>query len=439
MRKKVGIVADDITGANDIGIMFAKKGYSAAVYPYSNNMDLQGTEEVDVVVIDTNSRFDSKEISKEKVYRATKKLMDINCEIYHNKTCSVFRGNIGAEFDAMQEALGIENSMVILGFPKNGRTTVDGIHYVNGLKLEESQFNRDPIHPMGESNLVDILSKQTDKKIGKIDFTIIDKGIDEIRAEVEKLKDNFNYIIFDVRNQQDLRTIAEAIKEEKNICGSSAIGEELPKAWSNGRLVESSIRVHKVEDNNGVIILAGSLTPQTFEQVNYLKNKGYKTLEFDTSVIYDATRLDKVIENFIAKAVSELSEGNDLLIHTSNTEELVKATKEMGYEKDMRDEEIGKIISGALSKIVADVKKATDFKKIVVAGGDTSASISEGLKIKKMLIIEEIEAGVPNMYGYSDKEEYLMVLKSGSFGSEEFLHKAVESLKRLQEAKLCHI
>lgn len=433
MRKKVGIVADDITGANDIGIMFAKKGYSAAVYPYSDNMELKGAGEIDVVIIDTNSRFDSKDISRDKVYKATKKLMELPCDMYHNKTCSVFRGNIGVEFDAMQEALDIDNSVVILGFPKNGRITIDGVHYVNGFKLEESQFKRDPVHPMKESNLVDILSKQTKKRVGNVSFPIIDKGVEAIKEEVEKLKKDFNYIIFDVRDQKDLRIIAEVVKNEINICGSSAIGEELPEAWSGGEPIYSSIRPHRIEDNNGVIVLAGSLTPQTFNQVNHLKSIGYRALKLDTTLIYDDTKLNRVIDGFVSEAVKELSAGNDLLIHTSNTEDLIGATKQIGYEKGMSDEEIGKIISGALSKIVKEVKNITDFKKLVVAGGDTSAAISEGLGINKLVIIEEIEAGVPNMYGYSEEEEYLMVLKSGSFGSEEFLYKAVESLKNLQQ------
>ena len=32
-KKRIGVVADDVTGANDIGIMFQKGGYRAAVFP----------------------------------------------------------------------------------------------------------------------------------------------------------------------------------------------------------------------------------------------------------------------------------------------------------------------------------------------------------------------------------------------------------------------
>lgn len=43
---------------------------------------------------------------------------------YIDKQCSVFRGNIGAEFDAMLDELQEEFAVVVLGFPDNGRTTL---------------------------------------------------------------------------------------------------------------------------------------------------------------------------------------------------------------------------------------------------------------------------------------------------------------------------
>ena len=89
---------------------------------------------------------------------------------YINKQCSVFRGNIGPEFDAMLDALGLNFAPVVLGFPDNGRTTLDGIHYVYGEKLEDSQFRNDPVNPMRESNLVKILAVQTRRPVTNVSW-----------------------------------------------------------------------------------------------------------------------------------------------------------------------------------------------------------------------------------------------------------------------------
>src|SRR5690242_17646742 len=156
---KMGVVADDITGSNDIGIMFAKHDYLTRVYSFREDTPSFVTSKnnlntPDILILDTNSRLDPPQLAYDKVFAATHELQQAGCRQFHNKTCSVFRGNIGVEFDAMLDALGLEFAVVVLGFPKNGRTTVDGIHYVHGKRLEDSEFRRDPIHPMLRSDLV---------------------------------------------------------------------------------------------------------------------------------------------------------------------------------------------------------------------------------------------------------------------------------------------
>src|SRR5215207_8533992 len=107
---RMGVVADDITGANDIGIMFARAGYETHVY-----------------TIGADGSF------------------------------AFAPGGAAPPDICMLDALGQQFALVVLGFPKNGRTTVDGIHYVHGQRLEDSPFRDDPIHPMTRSNLVEIL------------------------------------------------------------------------------------------------------------------------------------------------------------------------------------------------------------------------------------------------------------------------------------------
>ena len=80
--------------------------------------------------------------------------------------------------------------------------------------------------------------------------------------------------------------------------------------------------------------------------------------------------------------------------------------------------------------ITADVLRKSGCRRLVVAGGDTSAAVTEQLKIFRMDIGEEIEAGVPVMKGKTLLGELELVLKSGSFGSEAFLEKAIEAVRK---------
>jgi uncharacterized protein YgbK (DUF1537 family) len=132
----IGVIADDITGSNDIGVMFGKSGYIADIYSYEPTTLIQlSQEKPDVLIFDTDSRLDDVNKAYDKVYQATKDIQKAGAAQFFNKTCSVFRGNIGAEFDAMLDALEEEFAIIVLGFPKNGRQTIDSTHYVYGKKL----------------------------------------------------------------------------------------------------------------------------------------------------------------------------------------------------------------------------------------------------------------------------------------------------------------
>lgn len=436
MKKRVGIVADDITGANDIGLMFAKNGYKTAVMPFNEQLVSKMLDDLDVAVLDTNSRFDNPDAAADKVRRATEALMRSGFDMYHNKTCSVFRGNIGAEFDAMQDALGVKCSMVIAGFPKNGRTTLHGIHYLNGMPLDKSSMLNDPVHPTKERELIKIIAQQSSRPCEVFDYTLLDQPIALQQAALEDMKQKASYIVFDVRDQTDLRKIAWLIKDEINICGSSAIGEELPRVWEN-ELSQQSLDafVHPVQDKCGALILAGSLTEQTAMQVKYLESIGYPTITLDTLSIYDEKVLNETIDMIVNSASKSIRQGKDVLVHTVNEHDIVINTKKIGYEKGLDDAAIGQMVSSSISIIARRIQKNTGCKKIIAAGGDTSSAVSNALGIYKMLILKEIEPGVPTMYGYGEAGEMLLVFKSGSFGTEAFLKKACESLYKLQEGK----
>lgn len=112
----IGVVADDTTGANDIGLMFSKNHYTVKILTFHEDLNLG--DKPDVLIIDTDSRLDSGEESYQKVFKATNILEKLGCTHYFNKTCSVFRGNIGKEFDAMLDALNEDFAVISLAFPK---------------------------------------------------------------------------------------------------------------------------------------------------------------------------------------------------------------------------------------------------------------------------------------------------------------------------------
>ena len=425
----LGVVADDITGANDIGIMAAKAGYITDVFAYPAPgalTDVNVLREPDVCVLDTDSRFDAPEVAYTKVFAATRDLVIAGAEYFFKKTCSVFRGNVGVEFDAMLDALGEDFAIVVAGFPKNGRQTIGGIHYVHGKPLTESEFRHDPLHPATESNLVMVLQRQTRRKVGHVDHTLVAQGPTTLREVIAAHRGHCQYLLFDVRDQRSLATIAAAAHDCRVFCGSSALGEELPQVW--GPLPVRTVGLLPPRSDAGVLIVSGSLMPQTAAQIEYLRMQGVFTWELDPLRLFDISAQTEMLTAAHAELAPHLLRGEDVLLYAAKHPASVAAARAEGEQRGLTPVEVSRLVSGALADLTASLVAATQLNRLVVAGGDTSAAVCARLGVRRLRVWREIQPGLPSCLTI-DNTPLLLVLKSGSFGSPTFLAEAAAHLR----------
>lgn len=423
------VIADDVTGANDIGIMYAGAGLDTYVYSYGDGK-AQEYRRCDVLVVDTDSRFDTYDTAYRKVYEVIQGVPREGVKQYINKQCSVFRGNIGAEFDAMLDALSEEFAVVVLGFPDNGRTTVDGIHYVFGTPLAQSQFSRDPVHPMLKSDLREILQEQTGRKVGRIGFEVYGKGREAVEIALKDARTKMNYCIMDVRDNNDLQMLAEVLQEEKIICGSSALSKYLARIKEKKEKRPGAKAL--VQKKQKVFCIAGSLTPQTVGQTNYIKEQGYPVITLDTTRLFEEKMYQAECERIDKEIEAAYEMGDFVMVHSMNGPRQVAETKILADSYGIGNTAVSAMVSGTLSRIAVRAIEAYNLRRVIVCGGDTSASLCSRLGIKGMKVLEEIEAGLPTCESV-EAPYYRMVLKSGSFGSREFVEKAKEKLLMEEE------
>lgn len=427
---KIGVVGDDITGCNDIGIMFAKSGLVTNIINYENAGDFFRNE-ADVTIINTDSRFDPPEKAYRKVFDATRLLKKQGINQFYNKTCSVFRGNIGAEFDAMLDALDQDFAVVVLGFPQNGRTTRHSIHYVDDVILAETQFRNDPMNPMKESDIRKIIKAQSQRKVDGIWYEALDKGAEYVQRCLNSLRGKTNYVCFDVRDQKDLELIAQVIRSEQVICGASAIAEEIAKYIPQNKICE--MNVQDVPDKEkGIIISSGSLTKQTAAQIQYMNDKGVQVMELDPYWVFDEKILAKAQEDMIGKASGAVLEGREIVVCSKGAgqPELVRVIKREALQRDIDENLLTKMISRALAEITMGIIKSTGQHRVIVAGGDTSFSFCEAAGVESMTVYKEVVPGVPSSVT-NGPNKLLVILKSGSFGGADFFERSVSHLRNI--------
>jgi uncharacterized protein YgbK (DUF1537 family) len=156
---------------------------------------------------------------------------------------------------------------------------------------------------------------------------------------------------------------------------------------------------------------------------------GTSAIIFDSRKVFDEQLKVSEIDRVTVEAISMIKSGNDVLVMADNRQEIVDETKKLGKQLLFNEMTTSKMISAALAEITQLIIENTGLRRLVVAGGDTSGTVCRRLGIKGNYVLEEIETGLPS--GLTLDRSMLIVLKSGSFGTPEFLEKAVNHLRGL--------
>jgi uncharacterized protein YgbK (DUF1537 family) len=114
------LIADDLTGACDAAVHFARRGYRTHV-----RLDSDG-EDVGVLAVTTESRHLSAAELPPVMDRLAQRLPVAQARILFKKIDSTLRGNAGAEIAAAVAAFGCDAAVVAPAFPAMGRTVEGG-------------------------------------------------------------------------------------------------------------------------------------------------------------------------------------------------------------------------------------------------------------------------------------------------------------------------
>jgi uncharacterized protein YgbK (DUF1537 family) len=138
----IGVIADDLTGAAEIGAAGLRHGLQAEVL-----LAGEPSGDADLVCLDTDSRSCAPGEAADRAARAARLLRQQRAEWLYKKTDSVLRGNVKPEIEAVLTELDLDGALLVPANPSLGRTIVEGQYFVRGQLIHETEFARDPKHP----------------------------------------------------------------------------------------------------------------------------------------------------------------------------------------------------------------------------------------------------------------------------------------------------
>ncbi len=419
MHKKLIIVADDFTGANDTGVQFRKAGLKVNVIINTNRLQ-QNLEHSDVLVVDLESRFDTKETAYQKCFDLGRQLFKIGNTIVYKKLDSTFRGNVGAELDGLMDALQIKVALLAPSLPANGRTTENGEVYVDGVKLAKTEMAEDPRTPVRHSRIADIIRLQSGRICSEIPTRIFEATPAKTYELLSKQIDaGSEILIFDSREEKDLENIAHVIENMSDIsiliAGSAGLANHLREI----------IFPHPA---NLSFVFSGSVSEKSRNQVKHTMDNDHSSLFFIEGK--DLLNDDCKAEQIIASVSACIEKGEDTFIFTSSVcREDVESVFRIAQEKGISNDAAAEKVAIGIGKLAAILIETFHPSGVLLTGGDIAIKTVLALHSTGISIDQEILPGIQSGTLTGCTIRSVIATKAGGFGTSDAISKTIEFFK----------
>ena len=432
LSSTIGIIADDLTGANDTALQFFLKGSNTEILlDYSD--ELQNHINVGTWAISTESRNIDKNDAAKIVYDSALILKEkLNVEHFYKKIDSTLRGNITYEIFAALEATGKDAAIVAPAFVQEGRITIGGYQLSKGVPIERTDAARDPGAPIYESYVPDILKKQlgdnAKNMVDSIELNVVAKGAGPIAQKITELVEaGKKIIVVDCVSTVDFEQIVLAMQKSPYDllpCGSAGLAQALASHWLEEiKVNKATKKVPRLPK----LILSGSATTLSALQLQKLENED----DFSNKSYFLCLTLKDIIngvsENIVRRVLDNLVQDNIVAVHVCGVLEEVKNEegKNILIDEGITKEALSKRITKYLAELVLEIKKQAEFILITI-GGETSRACCSAIESKYLQVADAILPAIPLCL---DSSAQLVVTKSGNLGTTSTLVEIIQYLE----------
>lgn len=404
------IVADDLTGALDTGVQFAARGVRTRVITDPCADLARASAGAEVLVLDAETRHLTPERAYDVVYDAVRRAAALGVRHIYKKTDSALRGNVGAELTAVLRATGARALPFLPAFPRLGRVTRDGVHYVDGVPVALSVFGRDPFEPVAESQVCRLIALQSDAPVRVL---APDTGADELR-------DAEGILVFDAQNNADLKTAGHCLREAGLLAaaaGCAGFGEvEQELLGFSRQAIQAAPKL-----SPGLTVVCGSVNPISRRQLDVAERAGFLRLYmtcaqkltpgwFSTP---DGARLIADWREHMADRPYRIIDANDAPGSPS--------TSAWAAERGINLEGVRLGISRAMGDLLGKLLQAGETGTLLITGGDTLLQCMARLGVQELEPVAELYPGVVLSRFTLDGMERMVISKSGGFGGESLM------------------
>lgn len=366
----VVVLADDLTSAADGAAPFRRSGHRARVL-----FDLPADVEAGVTAVDLGTRLvDATEAGARMRWAAR---AYAGADLLVKTVDSTLRGHVAAELRAALAGSGRRAAVVAPAFPAEGRTTDRGVQYVRGVRVDESEFARDPAHPVRTADLARLLPESTlvaPDRLGELPGLVAGGGV----------------FVCSAATDADLDAVVAAVDHPEDVLWVGSPG--LAAALARRHPRDPAAALPELPPVRRPLAVVGSANPASRRQL---------------AVLYERSGAVGAVADDPAAVVAALSaSGAPLLaVHTP----------------EARGEDPAALTRG-LTETAAELTRTGRADGLVLTGGETAAAVLGALGATGVELLDEPEPGIARGTLYGPTAPPLPVLvKAGGFGDEATL------------------
>ena len=419
------VITDDLTGANDTAVQFAKKGLRTCVFLDTESASEKGLE---VVVLNTESRSLPAPLAVERVRNAFHSLSLSESDILFKKIDSTLRGNVVPEVEEALKLSKKEIAIVAPAYPKNRRTTVHGTHYVRGIPVAETEAAADPRCPVKLSHIPTLFQSQGSLPTASIPLEQVRMAT--LRERISTLaQEGRRILVFDAEVEEDLQRIVREVlaSGRKSLwVGSAGLAEALSEQYIRTRRIDGFFTSPAVQSSlspapRPALVILGSMSEVSTQQGEVFAHwAGIEPLILDPKETLKGN--PQVREQVLESIHTQLREGKHTLL--------------MSHRQKMEPSSNGSSDPiETLLRTFQGLGAGIDFSLcsgLIVTGGDIAMAVCEGMGVHSIEVLDETSPGIPLGLVRGGKWEGLpLVTKAGAFGSSDAFILAVRRISTI--------
>ena len=409
----IGCIADDFTGGSDAASFLRKVGLRTLLLDGAT-ADAMAVEDLrpEAVVVALKSRSVPAEQAVAQSLEAAAWLLRHGARQLYFKYCSTFdstpAGNIGPVTDALLELTGSRYTVLCPSLPINGRTVRDGILYVNGVPLADSSMRHHPLNPMTKSALAELMESQSRYPC----FPLTRQQMQSRDPVVRCPSQGRFTVVPPYADDEEGRQIAEKFGDLPLLTGGSGLLEHLGRRARKRAAVPPEEKSAPAQGDLPRLLLSGSCSEMTQKQVCAYLQSGGAALRIEPDKLLSGEQTEEMLCRAVGAAQA------DILLYSTAPPSQVDRYQRAGAER------VSALLEGLMGRLAVH-GRVRGFRRIVVAGGETSGAVVQALGLRAYRVGKDAAPGVPELWPIHQPDLGL-VLKSGNFGDENFFLTALK-------------